>query len=61
LARLEGEMSGEGTDSARGEVDVIILNNQGEDPLDLEVFREAARRKVLEAVRTPHLAPDDTQ
>lgn len=54
-------MSGEGTDSARGEVDVIILNNQGEDPLDLEVFREAARRKVLEAVRTPHLAPDDTQ
>lgn len=48
LARLEGEMNRDGIDGA-GRVGLIILNNQGTRPLDPEVFREAARRKALEA------------
>ena len=47
LAKLEGEMTRDGTDSA-GRVGLIILNNQGPGRLDPEVFREAARRKALE-------------
>jgi len=30
-------------------ISVILLNNQGDQPLDPEVFREAARQKALEA------------
>jgi hypothetical protein len=48
LAKLEGEMTKEAGDGTRG-VQVIILQNNGAHPLDPEVFREAARRKVLEA------------
>jgi hypothetical protein len=44
FAKLEAKEAGEG---ARG-VQIILLNNQGASPLDPEVFREAARRKVLE-------------
>jgi hypothetical protein len=47
LAKLEGEMTKEAGE-ARG-VQIILLNNQGAHPLDPEVFREAARRKALEA------------
>jgi hypothetical protein len=53
LAKLEGEMTKEAGEGARG-VAVIILANQGASPLDPEVFREAARRKALEA-REPGL------
>ena len=48
LAKLEGEMTKEAGDGARG-VSVIILQNQGASPLDPEVFRDATRRKALEA------------
>jgi hypothetical protein len=47
LAKLEGEMTKEAGEGARG-ISVIILQNHGAHPLDPEVFREAARRKVLE-------------
>jgi hypothetical protein len=48
LAKLEGELRKDAAETARG-VGLIILNNQGRGRLDPEVFREAARRKVLEA------------
>jgi len=48
LAKLEGEMSKDGIGGA-GRVGLIVLNNQGRGRLDPEVFREAARRKELEA------------
>jgi hypothetical protein len=48
LAKLEGEMTKDAAEGARG-VGLIILNNQGRGRLDPEVFREAARRKILEA------------
>lgn len=48
LAKLEGELRKDAAENARG-VSLIILNNQGRGRLDPEVFREAARRKVLEA------------
>jgi hypothetical protein len=48
LAKLEGEMTKETGDGARG-VQIILLNNRGAHPLDPEVFREAARRKALDA------------
>ena len=48
LAKLEGELTKDAAENVRG-VSVIILNNRGDSPLDPEVFREAARRKVLEA------------
>lgn len=48
LAKLEGEMTKEAGEGARG-ISVIILQNAGAHPLDPEVFRDAARRKVLEA------------
>lgn len=47
LARLEGELRKDAAENPRG-VSLIILNNQGRGRLDPEVFREAARRKVLE-------------
>jgi hypothetical protein len=47
FAKLEGELTKEAGEEARG-VQIILLNNQGASPLDPEVFREAARRKVLE-------------
>jgi len=54
LAKLEGEMTKNSAEGARG-VQILLLNNQGAHPLDPEVFREAARRKVLEAdERTPN-------
>ena len=54
FAKLEGELTKEAGEGARG-VTVILLNNQGAHPLDPEVFREAARRKALEAdERTPN-------
>ena len=54
LAKLEGEMTKEAGEGARG-ISVIILQNNGASPLDPEVFREAARRKALEAdERTPN-------
>jgi hypothetical protein len=54
LAKLEGELSTDAGEKPRG-VEVILLNNQGAQPLDPEVFREAARRKVLEAKLAHHL------
>jgi hypothetical protein len=54
FAKLEGELTKEAGEGARG-VTVILLINQGAHPLDPEVFREAARRKALEAdERTPN-------
>ena len=47
LAKLEGEMTKDSAEGARG-VSVIILANQGPSPLDPETFRAAARRKALE-------------
>ena len=47
LAKLEGELSKDASEHARG-IQVLILNNKGAHPLDPEVFREAARRKALE-------------
>jgi hypothetical protein len=47
LAKLEGEMTKESGEGARG-VSVIILANQGASPLDPETFRAAARQKTLE-------------
>jgi hypothetical protein len=47
-ARLDGELSKDATQGGRG-VSLLILNNQGTRPLDPEVFREAVRRKALEA------------
>jgi hypothetical protein len=48
FAKLEGEMTKEAGDGARG-VQIILLNNQGSHRLDPEIFREAARRKAVEA------------
>jgi hypothetical protein len=48
LARLEGELRKDAAENPRG-VSLIILNNQGRGRLDPEIFREAARRKALEA------------
>jgi hypothetical protein len=47
-AKLEGELTKEAGEGARG-VSVIILANQGPSPLDPETFRAAARQKALEA------------
>jgi hypothetical protein len=47
LAKLEGELRKDAAENARG-ASLIILNNQGAHPLDPEVFREAAQRKMLE-------------
>ena len=44
LARLQGELSKQGTEAGRGVVDVILLDNQGTQPLDPETFRQ----RVLE-------------
>jgi hypothetical protein len=55
LAKLEGELSKDAGETAR-RVSLVILNNQGRGRLDPEVFREAARRKALEA-RAPY--PND--
>jgi hypothetical protein len=38
-ARLDGELTKDGTEPARG-IQLLILNNQGEQPLDPEVFRQ---------------------
>ncbi|MGH3481448.1 MAG: hypothetical protein ACRELW_17780 [Candidatus Rokuibacteriota bacterium] len=43
-ARLDGELAKDGTAATSG-VQLLILNNQGEQPLDPEVFREAAPRR----------------
>ena len=48
LAKLEGELSKDATASGQ-RVSVIVLNNTGTRPLDPEIFREAARQKVIEA------------
>ena len=45
MARLDGELSKESADG-RG-VQIILLNNTGPHPLDPEVFREAAAKRVL--------------
>jgi hypothetical protein len=55
LAKLEGEMTKDAAEGARG-VSVIFLNIQGKRHLSPEMFREAERQKVLEA-RTPY--PND--
>ena len=47
FAKLEGELSKESAEGT-GRIQILLLNNQGAHPLDPEVFREAARRKVLE-------------
>jgi hypothetical protein len=47
LAKLEGELT-KGA-AATGRVSVIVLNNTGQRALSPEIFREAARQKVLEA------------
>ena len=53
LAKLEGELRKDAAETARG-VSLIILNNQGRGRLDPEVFRDAARRRVLETrARSP--------
>ena len=39
LARLEGEMNKDGQANTRG-ISLLILNNQGEQPLDPDVFRQ---------------------
>jgi hypothetical protein len=44
LAKLEGELSKD-ADGRRG-VEILILNNQGEQPLDPEVFREAVLERA---------------
>lgn len=46
LAKLEGELSKEAA-SGGGGVQVILLNNTGPHPLDPEVFRAAAAKRVL--------------
>jgi len=46
LARLEGELARDVTPGARG-VRVIVLNNQGDRPLDPETFRAYALRRVV--------------
>ena len=48
LARLEGELRKDAAETARG-VGLVILNNQGRGRLDPEIFREAARRRELDA------------
>jgi hypothetical protein len=47
FARLEGELTKDTVEGA-GRIQVLLLNNTGAHPLDPEVFREAARRKVLD-------------
>lgn len=54
-AKLEGELTKDAAEGVRG-VQVIILNNQGEHPLDPEVFREAAERRVMEEQRREGIA-----
>jgi len=46
LAKLEGELSKDAA-AAGGGVQVILLNNTGPHPLDPEVFRAAAAKRVL--------------
>jgi len=46
LAKLEGELSKDAA-AAGGGVQVILLNNTGPHPLDPEVFRAAATKRVL--------------
>jgi hypothetical protein len=41
LAKLEGEMNKDGHADSRG-ISLLILNNQGDQPLDPEVFRQSA-------------------
>jgi hypothetical protein len=48
LAKLEGELSKDAGENAH-RVGVIVLNKTGKRPLGPELFREAARRKALEA------------
>lgn len=55
LAKLGGELTKDAAEGVRG-VQVIILNNQGEHPLDPEVFREAAERRVMEEQRREGIA-----
>lgn len=42
LAKLEGELTKDAAEGARG-IQVIILANHGSRPLDPEVFREAVQ------------------
>ena len=46
LAKLQGELSREAGENAHRVR--VVVNNTGKRPLDPEIFREAARRKVLE-------------
>ncbi len=46
LARLEGEMNKDGHADSRG-ISLLILNNQGAEPLDPETFRAAAMRRGI--------------
>ena len=45
-ARLEGELTKEGTEGARG-IQLLILNNQGEQPLNPDVFRQRLEKRAL--------------
>jgi hypothetical protein len=46
LAKLEGEMSKDAADNPN-RISVILLNNQGDQPLDPETFRAAAMRRGI--------------
>ena len=47
LAKLEGELSKDAGEGARG-ISVLVLNNTGAQPLDPETFRAAAMQRALE-------------
>jgi hypothetical protein len=46
-ARLDGELTKDGTEATRG-IQLLILNNQGEQPLDPEVFRQSVLARARE-------------
>ncbi len=48
LAKLEGEMSKDAGEGGR-RVQIILLDNQGAQPLDPETFRAAALRRMHES------------
>jgi hypothetical protein len=58
LARLDGELGKASGDDPR-RVSVILLNNQGEHPLDPETFRQSVQRRVLEDQRRAGLSPPE--
>jgi hypothetical protein len=46
LAKLEGELSKNAGEGARG-ISVLVLHNTGAEPLDPETFRAAAMRRGM--------------